>query len=140
MKMLLSALFMLGFVFQIGFTSCVGLRYDAASLSAVTALSKSLPALMEKATKPYSASETEANALLSQLDNAISQAASLKKNQDAAEQWRLLKDDLVAPFLSNWKSKGKLDKDFVAEATKQVKASLAAIERTERAKRGAPNR
>ena len=38
-------------------------------------------------------------------------------------------------FFDNWKQKGKLDKDFVAEATKQVSKSLEAIKKAESAKK-----
>ncbi len=41
---------------------------------------------------------------------------------------------MVQPFLNRWKEKGKLDKDFITPAAKQVKDALASIERAEKAK------
>jgi hypothetical protein len=124
----------------VGFVSCVGIRYDATSLTNVQQVATALPALMGKATKSFKDSEAEVTKLTGLLDQAQKHAAGLKKNQDVAEQWRILRDELVNPFVANWKEKGKLDKDFVTAATQQVTGALSAIERAERAKRGAPKR
>ena len=43
--------------------SCVGTRFDQQALDYATSLGKDLPALMEKATKPYAENETQASAL-----------------------------------------------------------------------------
>jgi hypothetical protein len=127
-------------VFTLGLLSCVGIRYDATSLKNVKDLAIALPALYDKSTQPYKNAEADVMKVMDLLDNAVSHAASIKKNQDAAEQWRLLRDEVVKPYISNWKDKGKMDKDLVAPAKDIMQQSLAAIERTENAKRGAPKR
>ena len=114
--------------------SCMA-PYDAIGTENVTGISTKLPALMAKATEAYSKHETEVTTLTSDLNSAVSHAASMKKNKEVAESWRLLQTDLVAPFLARWKEKGKLDKDFIKEATMQVTKSLDAIKRAEMAKK-----
>lgn len=120
--------------FGAGLSSCASAQFSQAALDNSVSLGKDLPALMNKATKAYSENETEANALLAKVNDAYTLASSFKKNKDISEQWRILRDDLVQPFLTRWKEKGKLDKDFVKPAAEQVKSALAAIERAERAK------
>jgi hypothetical protein len=114
--------------------SCMA-AYDAMGTENVSTISTKLPALMGKATEAYSKHEADVTMLSSDLDKAVSHAASMKKNKEVAESWRLLQNDLVAPFLARWKEKGKLDKDFIKEATTQVTKSLDAIKRAEMAKK-----
>ncbi|MCA0238903.1 MAG: hypothetical protein LCH81_21195 [Bacteroidetes bacterium] len=109
--------------------------YDAMGTEYVNSISTKLPALMNKATEAYSKHETEVSSLNSELDKVVAHAASMKKNKEVAESWRLLQTDLVAPFIARWKDKGKLDKDFIKEATMQVTKSLDAIKRAEAAKK-----
>lgn len=120
---------------SLGLQSCASAKFDQKALDNVTMLAQKLPALMEKATKPYKDSESEATVLLKSISDAQAYAAGIKKNKEIAEQWRILRDDLVQPYLNRWKEKGKLDKDFVAPAVKQVKDALASIERAEKAKK-----
>ena len=114
--------------------SCMA-SFDAVSMENVTSISKKLPDLMGKATEAYSKHEAEATSLLNDLGKAATHAASLKKNKEVAESWKILQNDLVAPFFARWKEKGKLDKDFVKEATMQVNKSLDAIKKAETAKK-----
>lgn len=114
--------------------SCVA-AYDAASVENLTNISNKLPALMGKATEAYSKHESDATTLLSDIGKAATHAASLKKNKEVAESWKILQNDLVTPFFARWKEKGKLDKDFIKEATMQVTKSLDAIKRAESAKK-----
>ncbi|MCC6460346.1 MAG: hypothetical protein IT260_07730 [Saprospiraceae bacterium] len=120
--------------FGAGLSSCASAQFSQTALDNSVSLGKDLPVLMNKATKAYSDNETEANALLAKVNDAYTLAASFKKNKDVAEQWRILRDDLVQPFLTRWKEKGKLDKDFIRPAAEQVKSALGAIERAEKAK------
>lgn len=117
-----------------GITSCVGARFDQTALENANMLSEKLPALMDKAIKPFKDNETEVNALIKSLNDAYDRANATKKNKEVAEQWRIVRDDMVKPFMDRWKEKGKLDKDFIKAATTQVKDSLAAIARAEKAK------
>ncbi len=114
--------------------SCVA-SFDAIGMENVTSISKKLPELMGKATEAYSKHEADATSLLNDLGKAATHAASLKKNKEVAESWRILQNDLAAPFFTRWKEKGKLDKDFVKEATMQVTKSLEAIKKAESAKK-----
>lgn len=114
--------------------ACVGARFDKPALDNATMLSDKVPALMEKATKSYNDNEADANGVLKSLDEACDHAAATKKNKEVAEQWRLVRDDMVKPFLTRWKEKGKLDKDFIKPAAIQVRDALAAIVRAEKAK------
>lgn len=132
-KQLLPMLFW-GLLLASGLSSCVGARFDQVALDNASGLSTQLPALMDKATSTYATHETEAQSLLTKVTEAYNHALSTKKNKDVAEQWRILRDDLVQPFMTRWKDKGKLDKDFINIAGKQVKDALASIARAEKAK------
>ncbi len=66
--------------------SCVGARFDQQALEYATSLGKELPALMEKATKPYAENETQASALSAKVNDACNHANALSKNKDVAEQ------------------------------------------------------
>jgi len=117
-----------------GLTSCVGARFDQVALDNTTALSTQLPALMSKATGAFATHEAEAQSLLTKITDAYNHALSTKKNKDVAEQWRILRDDLVQPFITRWKESGKLSKAVVDVSTNQVKDALASITRAEKAK------
>lgn len=119
---------------SVGLGSCVGARFDQVAVDNASMLGSKLPALMEKATKPYKDNEAEAQSLVAKVSDAYNHAAAAAKNKDVAEQWRLLRDDLVQPFINRWKEKSKLDKDFITPAVKQVNDALAAIERAEKSK------
>lgn len=108
---------------------------DPANIAAATNLRTELPALMEKASKGK-ISQPEADKVLKTLSEAVDRAKATKRNADSAEQWRLLQDDIVKPFFENWKSKGKLDADFVKATKGQVERSLDSIARAEKSKRG----
>jgi hypothetical protein len=139
MKTLITRLLLLGFVASLSLPACVGVRFDGVALSNVTSIRNDLPTVLSTAaTKPYKDAEKDVTKVLDKIEKGYSHAQATKKNQDVAEQWRLLRDEMVQPFVTRWKEKGKLDKDFVGPAVKQVQDALAAIERTERAKRGAP--
>jgi hypothetical protein len=114
--------------------SCMA-PYDAMGTENVNSIATKLPALMGKATEAYTKNEAEVTSLTSDLDKAVAHAASMKKNKEVAESWRLLQTELVAPFLARWKDKGKLDKDFIKEATTQVTKSLDAIKKAEMGKK-----
>lgn len=109
--------------------------YDMIGTENVTKISSKLPALMGKATESYSKHEADVVALTSDLSDAVAHAATVKKNKEIAESWKILQNDLVTPFMERWKDKGKLDKDFIKEATAQVSKSLEAIKNAERAKK-----
>lgn len=109
--------------------------YDAIGMENVTSITTKLPAVMEKATEAYSKNEADVKSVTADLDKAVSHAASMKKNKEVAEAWRILQSDLAAPFFARWKEKGKLDKDFVKEAVTQVKKSLDSIKKSETAKK-----
>lgn len=143
MKTLLSSLKINTLVLSLGLlfvgsmvtvSSCVA-SFDAMSMENVTSISKKLPDLMGKATESYSKHEADATSLLSDIGKAATHAASLKKNKEVAESWKILQNDLVAPFFARWKEKGKLDKDFIKEAAMQVSKSLDAIKKAESAKK-----
>lgn len=143
MKTLLSSLKINTLVLSLGllcagamttFSSCVA-SFDAIGMENVTGISSKLPALMGKATETYGKHEADATTLLSDLGKAATHAASLKKNKEVADAWKILQNDLVAPFFARWKEKGKLDKDFIKEASMQVTKSLDAIKRAESAKK-----
>lgn len=110
-------------------------KYDMVAVENVTKLSASLPPLMEKAVGKYSDHEEAVQTALSDVNKAYERSFGTKKNGEIAEQWRIFRDDIAKPFFDKWKEKGKLDKDFIKEAAKQVKASLDAIEKAERAKK-----
>lgn len=114
--------------------SCMA-PFDAIGMENVTSIATKLPAVMEKATEAFSKHEDDVKSLTTDLEKAVSHAASLKRNKEVAESWRILSTDLVAPFLARWKEKGKLDKDFIKEAVAQVNKSLAAIKKAETAKK-----
>ena len=114
--------------------SCMA-PYDAMGMEYATSISTKLPAVMEKATEAYSKNEADVKSVTADLDKATSHAATMKKNKEVAESWRVLQNDLVAPFFARWKEKGKLDKDFIKEAVMQVNKSLAAIKKAETAKK-----
>jgi len=143
MKTLLSSLKINTLVLSLGLL-CLGAMtalpsclagYDAPSMQNLTNISDKLPALMGKATEAYSKHEADATSLLSDIGKAAAHSASLKKNKEVAESWKILQNDLVTPFFTRWKDKGKLDKDFIKEATMQVTKSLDAIKRAESAKK-----
>lgn len=137
MKTLFVPLLLLGLL-----TSCAGVRYDRVAWDNVNGIIHEVPTLLDHAAQdPYSKHETAVNKALEKINTGYTHAAATKKNQDVAEQWRVLRDEMVVPFVNRWKEKGgKLDKDFVTPATKQIKDALLAIERTESAKRGAPKK
>jgi len=108
-------------------------KFDQMGVDNVKNISTKVTGLMGKATGPYN--EPAAADLLSDLDKAQAHAAGIKGNKSIAESWKVLKDDLVAPFLMKWKEKGKLDAPFVKEATAQVVKSLDAIKKAEMGKK-----
>jgi hypothetical protein len=109
--------------------------FDQMGLDNVTNLGSRLTDLMAKAVEPYGKHTDAANTLLSDLGKAAEHAASQKRNKEIASSWKILKDDLAAPFFNRWKEKGKLDKDYVKEAAGQVGKSLDAIKKAELAKK-----
>ncbi len=114
--------------------SCTSARIDTVAIENAKNLAKNVPALMLKATKAYSENEPEVKAIVASLTAAYDRAAATPKNKEVTEQYRLLRDKMVQPFLDRWKEKGKLDKDFVKEATDQVKSAIASIIRAEESK------
>lgn len=126
------AIVLLGFTTV--FTSCVGARFDQVALDNANTMGESVPALMMNATKSYSGFAAKVEEATAKINEAHKHALETPKNKEVAEMWRILRDDQVMPFFQRWKDKDKLDKDFVKPAAEQVKASLAAIERAERAK------
>jgi hypothetical protein len=135
-QLFFSILFILGLSLPMGLQSCVGLRSDPVSISNVADISKMLPDLLSKAaTSSFKDNESAVNGLTTKITNAYEHAKGIKKNNEIAEQWRVLRDELVQPFVINWKDKGKLDKDFVTQFVKQIKDALASIERAEKSKR-----
>jgi hypothetical protein len=110
-------------------------RFDAIGSQYVNTLASALPDLMGKATGSFADHKADVEKLLADVAQAATHAAAIKRNREVAESWKLLQNDLVAPFFNSWKDKGKLDKDFVKEASAQVKKSLAAIKRAEDGKR-----
>lgn len=124
-------LFALG-LFLLSAPSCSP-RFDAIGFDNISTIGTKLTDLMNKATGSYNA--TAASSLLTEIDKAYEHAKSVKGNKSIAESWRILKTDMVAPFLDKWKTDGKLDKDFVKEAVAQVKKSITAITNAEKAKK-----
>ena len=114
--------------------SCVGARFSQTALDNVTRVEGTMPPLMEKATGKYSDHAASVDAVIADINKALNDAAATKKNSDIAEQWRIFRDELAQPFFTRWKTETKLDKDFVKLSVEQVKKSLAAIEKSERAK------
>ena len=110
-------------------------KFDAAGLNNITTIGTKLTDLMNKATGAFGSNSTAASALLSDITKAYDHAKSVKGNKTIAESWKVLKDELVAPFLDKWKTSGKLDKDFVKESVAQVTKSITAITNAEKAKR-----
>ncbi len=108
--------------------------YDAMGLQNVTNLSTRLIALMEKAaTSTSNSNKSEIEGVTADLNKAEQHAAAQKRNQEIANAWKILRTEQVEPFLLRWKD-GKLDKDFVKEATAQVRKSLDAIKKAEQGK------
>lgn len=118
---------------------CVSARYSPAAVETVRKISTALPALMEKATAPYDNHKADVDALIAELDKAQSDAAAIKRNKEVAEQWRLLRDDVVKPYVNRWKEKGALSAALVKPAVESAKKSLASILRAEEGKRRAGN-
>lgn len=110
-------------------------KFDKIGLDNATNLATSLTELMGKATGKYTAHTDAIQQVSTALSNAVKHAESRKKNLEIAEAWKTLQNDLVAPFLTRWKEKGSLDKDFVKEATTQVAKSLEAIKKAELARK-----
>lgn len=110
-------------------------KCDPASIAAASNLKTALPSLLEKAaTKKFN--QEDADKVLKPLAEAVTRAQSTARNKDSAEQWRLLQDDIVKPAFEMWKTKGKLDADYVKVTKGQIERSLASIERAEKSKRG----
>ncbi len=109
--------------------------YDALGVQNLTDLSKILPDLMGKAVKPFSENKDAVTQVMTKLNDTYTHAAAIKGNKEIAQSWKILKDEIATPFFDRWKEKGKLDKDFVAEATKQVTKSLEAIKKAEMSKK-----
>jgi hypothetical protein len=118
----------------VSFQSCSA-GYDMISVQNVSNLATKIPALMGKATGNYSDNASSVTSLLKDIDSAYEHSKGLKKNKEIANQWLIFKNELAQPFFDRWKDKGKLDKDYVTEAVKQVKGGLDAIEKAEKAKK-----
>lgn len=133
---------MLGFLLSsatLNLTSCAGAPFSATTLDNIKMMGQKLIPLMEKASNtPFANIATEADALTKSLEQAQQVAGSLKRNKEGAEMWRLLNADMVTPFLNRWKGAGQLNPALVAPAVTQVRNALAALERAELGKRGAP--
>ncbi len=110
-------------------------KFDATGLNNITNIGTKLTDLMNKATGAYSGNSTAATSLLTEIDKAYEHAKAINGNKTIAESWKILKDELVAPFMEKWKTSGKLDKDFIKEAVAQVTKSVTAITNAEKAKR-----
>jgi len=109
--------------------------YDAVGMQNVANLSTKLTTLMGKAsTSTYDTNKSEITEVAADLKKAEEHGAMQKRNQEIANSWQILRTEQVEPFLTRWKE-GKLDKDFVKEATAQVQKSLDAIKKAEQAKR-----
>ncbi|MCC7506071.1 MAG: hypothetical protein IT259_12260 [Saprospiraceae bacterium] len=119
---------------SISLTSCSP-KCDPDAITTATNLSTELPALMEMASSKKFNQEA-ADKVLKPLADMVERAKNTPRNKDSAEMWRLLQDDIVKPFFDMWKSKGKLDADYVRLTKGQVERSLASISRAEKAKRG----
>jgi hypothetical protein len=126
--------FLLGFVVVTTTQSCSP-RFDPTGSDYAKTLGATASTLMAKATGEYSSNEKAANDFLAELGKAQEHAASIKRNKEIAQMWKILKDDLAAPFFNRWKEKGKLDKDFVKESITQVTKSFDSIKRAESAKK-----
>ncbi len=108
--------------------------YDAMGMQNVTNLSTKLTTLMGKASGTnYDTNKSEITAVTADLKKAEDHCAMQKRNKEIANSWQILRTEQVEPFLTRWKE-GKLDKDFVKEATAQVQKSLDAIKKAEQAK------
>ena len=89
--------------------------------------------MAKSSTATYSSNKTEIDAVAAELMKAEQHAADQKRNTEIANSWKILRTEQVEPFLLRWKD-GKLDKEFVKEATAQVQKSLAAIKKAEQNK------
>lgn len=125
---------LLGFFAAVSTQSCTP-GFDPDGSANAKNLSTAATELMAKATGEYRSHESAADDLLKQMGKAQEHAAGIKRNKEIAKMWQILKDDLVAPFMARWKEKGKLDKDYVKEATSTVTKSFDAIKRAEAAKK-----
>lgn len=106
---------------------------DPVGLQNATNLSTRLTTLMGKATEAFSKHSDDIKKVSADLLKAEEHAAAQKKNAEIASSWKILRTEQVEPFLLRWKE-GKLDKDFVKEATAQVQKSLDAIKKAEQGK------
>lgn len=109
--------------------------FDQIGLDNVTNLGGQLTQLMGKATEPFGKHSDSVTKILGDLGSAATHAAGQKRNDDVANSWKLLNDELATPFFNRWKEKGILDKDYVKEAVGQVGKSLDAIKKAEMAKK-----
>ncbi len=110
--------------------------YSASAVETTQKLNKSVPELMEMAvTKKYDDASANIVLVKNDIESALNTAKSEKCRKEIAEMWRVFRDEQANPFFEQWKTKGKLDKDFVKNYAASVKKSLDAILRSEKAKK-----
>lgn len=111
-------------------------KYDLKGVQNAENLAKAIPELMEMATsKKYDEAAAKIVVARNDIESAASHSQSIKKNKEIATMWQVFRDEQSNPFFEQWKTKGKLDKDFVKNYVAQVNASLASILRAEKAKK-----
>src|SRR5207245_10789331 len=100
------------------------------------ALKDESPALIDKAKgrTSYSSLAADVEALMQNIDSAISAEKARTKNDLTVAQWQTIKSQL-SHFFDLWKTKGTLSPAFVDEGKNQVSGLFDTLIRTEEDKR-----
>jgi len=112
---------------QVAYEKAVALKVDAL-------------ALMDKATEPYEAHQTEVAELHHQMEIAYEYAKGRPQNEESTAQWALLMDptrNLLGGFITRWKAQGRLSRLMIDEAKRQIGAAFDTIIQLESGKRKA---
>ena len=108
------------------FTGCRS-RFDPVGTDYATNFGSELVAAMNRGVEPYADHEKTVAQVRARLEKAYIHAAEQRYNQEIAQSWKLLRDEQVAPFFEQWKTKGRLSGEYVRETVRQVQKSLEAI-------------
>lgn len=98
-------------------------EYSVEAYKNATTLKAEAQALVDKSSRPYTASKNEIDAFTTKLNAAYEFAAGMAFNQIAAQQWQILRDPdgtLYGEFLRTWKAQKTLGPGFRAEYKAQL--------------------
>ncbi|MET0308270.1 MAG: hypothetical protein ABW023_06140 [Sphingomonas sp.] len=97
--------------------------YNVETYRAATTLKLETDTVLQKASEPFAAHESEVTALESKLKAATDLAAAIPSNGNAAAQWRIMSDPaghMAGGTLARWRRDGTLGAGFLTEQRPQI--------------------